>query len=298
MDKTIAASMLMVAALGCESETDQVEQVLASGQQWVLTLRSDGEAIYWPSTAGITRLALGDTHLSTYGNQAALALAVDEDSVYWSAGNAVWAAPIAGGAPALIAEDHPCVFTLAVDATHVYWASFSRDEVWAWDKASRTRSRLATGQVNPTGLAVDGTAVYWASAGGGTVMRADKHTGEVTELATEQPWPVTVAVDETNVYWANRDGTILARALAGGEPRYVAAGEPVAGFMSVLAVDSSDVYWITVSSNGESEGYVRTIPKDGGSTRVLGRAYSNAIAVDDEAVYWSTTDGDIIARAK
>jgi sugar lactone lactonase YvrE len=74
---------------------------------------------------------------------------------------------------------------------------------------------IASGRSNPWSIAVDATTVYWgdlgtnSTASTGTVMSAPLGGGTPTTLATQQS-PSGIAVDATTLYWTNRtDGTVV-----------------------------------------------------------------------------------------
>ncbi len=60
---------------------------------------------------------------------------------------------------------------LAIDATDVYWTTWSGGTVMKVARDGGSAVTLASGQQSPAGLAVDATSVYWANNGAGTVMK-------------------------------------------------------------------------------------------------------------------------------
>jgi len=66
---------------------------------------------------------------------------------------------------------------------------------------------LASGLSEPSNLALDGTHIYFASRQDGTVMKLPLAGGTPTILASKQRLPSAVAVDGTSVYWTNYGGS-------------------------------------------------------------------------------------------
>jgi hypothetical protein len=289
--------ILTLLIAGCGAELGD-EELLAAGQGHVFSLASDGDAVYWSGTAGLNKLSLTGINVTSYGDAPfTLGLAVDADTVYWATTSAVMMAPKAGGEPVVIADEQGCVFAMAVDDEHLYWANFAEGTIWSYDKATGvTESEWLGGR--STSIAVDGERVYWVDTAAGAIMVADKDGEQPWVLASGQQWPVSLVVDGEHVYWAARDGGVFRVDRDGGEPLALAAEEPMSNFVSVMAVDHDDVYWVTVYGDDELDGHVRRVPKSGGATDIIGRADPLSIAVDEGAVYWSTTDGDIVMRAK
>jgi hypothetical protein len=103
---------------------------------------------------------------NTYG---ALALALDETSVYWLDGSgSVQSVPKAGGAvqALTVAEwnEEPDSDALVVDATSVYW---STDEIYSAPKAGGQAVDLSAQLFGPNpsgGFAVDATRLYFTSS--------------------------------------------------------------------------------------------------------------------------------------
>lgn len=288
---------LVLLAAGCSAELGD-EELLAAGQGQVFALIGDGDAVYWSGSAGANKLSLTGANVTSYGDAPfTLGLAVDDDTVYWATTRAVMMAPKAGGEPVVIADEQRCVFGMAVDDERLYWSNFADGSIWTYDKSTGASAMQWEGG-RSTAIAVDDERVYWVDTAAGAIMAAGKDGGHPWVLASGQQWPVSLAVRDHHVYWAARDGGVFRVGRDGGEPLAIAAEQPMSNFVSVMAVDEEHVYWVTVYGDGEQDGYVWRAPRAGGDTEIIGRADPMAIAVDDYAVYWSTTGGEIVARRK
>jgi hypothetical protein len=144
----------------------------------------------------------------------------------------------------------------------------------------------------PFELAVDDSRVFFSQAlvpPYGRVLSVTIQTPPVeTVLAFSQPAVAGVAADSQHAYWVTKRGSVARIPKAGGavELMATAPGQP-----NVLALDGTDVYFL--SSGPAGEGQVLRMPKSGGNPVVLagGQFEPNAIALDDNAVYW-TNFGD------
>jgi hypothetical protein len=113
----------------------------------------------------------------------------------------------------------PC--GVAVDASHVYWATHSFfNPSYTLDSTigrasldgSGANQSFITGAFGPCGVAVDSAHVYWANEGipfgqpGGTIGRANLDGSGVNQkFIRGASAPCGVAVDSGHVYWANSD---------------------------------------------------------------------------------------------
>jgi hypothetical protein len=121
-------------------------------------------------------------------------------------------------------------------------------------------------------------------------------------LATFEPGfsPSSIAVDQTNVYVPNSgDGSVIAIALAGGQPTTLASGQtsPVGA-----AVSGSDLYWTNAGTagNGHSDGSVMklSLKDDGGAPVTLATSQQSPgpLAASAKSLYWGTSNAIVTLK--
>lgn len=196
--------------------------------------------------------------------------------------------------PTLLAGSLGLVSSVAINATHVYFASFD-DVVGRVPKVGGAVEPLAAKpSVNlPKRVAVTSTHFYWASSdlSNGAVVRCPISGCAGSPQVLSQPdEPTGLAVDATHVYWADHNGTTIARKpLSGGaiEPIANTAALPVS-----VAVAGPHAFWVE-DFTGE---VYRNQGPDGGSLYIGTNGTSGRdIAVDEAFVYWSAGEdyGDL-----
>jgi hypothetical protein len=118
-------------------------------------------------------------------------------------------APLAGGAPIMLAADSYFVHDLAISATSLYWTdpyALYKVSVDGGTPAAVTTRAPATGGVGM--IAVDQTNLYWIDNDGNIEMMPLAGGSPPTVLVSNLFNATGIAVDATNVYWTNYDGTI------------------------------------------------------------------------------------------
>lgn len=176
------------------------------------------------------------------------------------------------------------VVGITVDATRVYWTSYSSGLIRSCPKTgcSGGATTLASGRQNPYGIAADGTNVYWVETTGNSVhsCAAGGCGGNPTTLASSQMAPMGIAVDGANVYWTNGTGGEVQKCATGGcggVPTTLATVTNPA----YIALDKTNVYWTSGNS-------VRRCSKSCANDSVLlaNSGLVNQLAVDGTDVYW------------
>jgi hypothetical protein len=151
-------------------------------------------------------------------------IAYNDGFTYWTTDDGkVRRAAADGGATAVVGQSVGAALGIAVDQSTVYWTA--GDDPGTVNRAPKggppPGSALATGQHLPIGVAVDDKAVYWVNAGAGVggddgtvMMCAFASCNNPTVLASHQKSPVAIAVDDKAVYFSdyaggNDDGALM-----------------------------------------------------------------------------------------
>jgi hypothetical protein len=98
-------------------------------------LAIDPSHVYWLDSAAVRRAPIGGGGMPTIltnvsDNYKGGSFAIDGAAAYWQEGEAIRKVPLGGGAATSLATGPVGTsFQLAVDATHVYWASYSTGRV-------------------------------------------------------------------------------------------------------------------------------------------------------------------------
>jgi hypothetical protein len=255
-----------------------------------------GGALYWLNNNGPDGMIL--TAAADSGPNAAysavvpfldagigLCLAVDDTSVYWTFGDTVMSAPLAGSGLTTLAAGQVSSWGIAVNAAGVYWTDYvTAGGVYEVPLDGGTITTLASSN-NAGDLAIDDTTAYWAASGSGTIMKVALDGGPpVTVFGA--PGPFGVAVDSTSVYWTASSAVpsgVFSMPLSGGVSPTTLASENATG----IAVDGTGVYWTDYGTG--NDGTVKMRPLDGGPQVPLATSQRNpkCIVVDSTSVYWT-----------
>jgi hypothetical protein len=193
---------------------------------------------------------------------------------------------------------------VAVDASHIYWASSTSIGRANLDgNPASVNTNFITGATNACGVAVDGAHIYWGN--GNAIGRAsvDGNPASVNQsFITGANSVCGVAVDAGHVYWGNFQpgpGTV-GRADLNGTPASVNQSFVTGGaFLCGVAVDAGHVYW---GNNGT--GTIGRASIDGNPATV-NQTFINAgastgpsgIAVDATHIYWTAAATGAVGRA-
>lgn len=111
-----------------------------------------------------------------------------------------------------------------------------------------------------------------------------------------------IALDEKNVYFVRRTNTspdhvstIMQVPIGGGQPIEIATAT-LGAWIPDVVVDETDIYWVTAEISAVT---LSRAPKGGGPVTKLAtttKGYVEAIAMDDQFVYW-TGGNDAVLRA-
>jgi hypothetical protein len=215
--------------------------------------------------------------------------------------------------PVLLASG--AAVAIAVDSNTVYWGSdgIFGCAIDGCNKHPTTIFPPTGYQVY--GVATDGTNVYWVTPGAiasyvatcptsGCPVGSDGGANP-TLLATSQGNPVDIAVHSQTVYWLDATGaTVLDCSVngCGGHPSRISMGPCCGG--AALAINGDAAVWISLSNiNTVSTCPLAGCPMgdDGGlSSTPLWSGMTptpTAIAADATNAYWTTNDGAVVKCA-
>jgi hypothetical protein len=197
-----------------------------------------------------------------------------------------------------ISPSRPLGGGVAVDAGHIYWASWwgyigraDRDGTDVDEDFMETRSSVSF-------VAVDDEYVYWTTDNDwdGAIGRARIDGTEVDDtFITGAEEPEGIAVTDTHIYWADwYRGTIGRAELDGTEVDHDFISD--AGDARGLAVNGTHIYWTDSTLNG----FVARANLDGTGlrTNLFQDAYPIGVATVGDLVYWGTHHWDSIALGR
>jgi hypothetical protein len=233
------------------------------------------------------------------------ALVLDATNVYYTnySEGAVRSVPKAGGAVKTLASQPTSANGangVAVDETHVYWASIGG--VWKVDKKGGTPVRLAEDGEHADALVVDGKSVYWVAPGHtgqkvGAVRKVSKEGGAIVTLGTStlfaklEPW--SLASDARYLYLPDPDGGRVYRMNKENGDVHLMADNQIRPY--AVASDGQYLYWSVAGIAGDrdddrDERAILRVPLSGGRPIEIASAQSTgvyAIAAANGKVYWT-----------
>ena len=187
--------------------------------------------------------------------------------------------------PTPLAADQGEVSGIAIDATYVYFASFTANLVSRVPKAGGAVQPIATTGVEFTRhIAVNATHVFWSAGDSpGTVSRCAV-TGCVgaPEIMANPDRPMGIALDDQFVYWADRNDSALRRKpLAGGAEQHYS--DTLNGLPIAIAVGGNAAFSL-IDFTGEVD---RHELADGAAV-VVGNSGADGrdLTLDSAFVYW------------
>jgi len=190
-------------------------------------------------------------------------------------------------------------WSIAVDATHVYWTNRagSAGSVQRVPIAGGAVQPLASNQNDSDGLAINSNNVYWANVGGGTVnMTMKAGGGAITTVASGQLAPAGVAATDSIVVWTNWTGNSIWKANANGTGASVVTTTSVAQSLNPhrIATNGSHIWW-TSWGNGR----VRRVAVGGGAVTEIASSQDHplGIAVDGTYAFWTNDYDAKVMRA-
>lgn len=282
------------------ASTGQVTLVSTTGPTCIGSFALGGPNIYWttptnvmstPKTGGAltTLAALGLSE----GDTMASGFAVSGATAYWvdprNQGDALMAAPITGGAAAMLSPG----LGLSTNATSASFFFLWGTKIMTVPPGGSTFTPMATG--NYWAITADGQSVYAIPSDGTTLVSIPVRGGTPVTVAT-LPAGSTVldlVTDGAYVYWIDAGtSNILRVPVGGGNPTTVFEPDASDQCPSSLAVDGKNAYWNeSCASGGGRTSTLWKMPVEGGTPVRFATSSSESgglIAVDEASVYWRT----------
>ena len=225
-----SASVYWLWSSGPASEIDTVATAgnfqptkVASTTTVVQQMAVNRAGIYWIEAVGpVMETGLnGGTPTQLATTQIANDVAADEQYVYWVAGftdngcnppcYSIMQVRDSGGTPVQLFPPQPSgIWSLALDATHVYWIDSVSGFVMRVGKAGGTPEIVETIGVKATSVAADDSGVYWMDESGAiNTAQSDGSSPRLVALAPSLP-AYGITLDATSVYWIGaRTGSIF-----------------------------------------------------------------------------------------
>jgi hypothetical protein len=189
-------------------------------------------------------------------------------------------ARIAGGAGAEAIRAHDGV---------VFWSDARDGAVWSRGRDGKV-SRIEGPNGSAKGIALDDSHVYWASYGDGELRRAPIAGGASEKLARtssySEPW--AIAVDDGDLFWMNRRSAEIQRVPKRGAASFVEVTKlrrPERGYVDgTIVVDGPFVYGID-----RWDDVVFRVPRAGGSAEILALGQSlSTFGLDGDRLFWTS----------
>jgi hypothetical protein len=342
----VLVAALLAGCGGCGPNPRVLVPGAPSSKHCAQSLATDSANLYWTDVcAGALMqmpIAGGASSTLVGGRNATMpSIAVDPSHLYWAedsaesllpdggdsyAGASVFAAPLQGGEPVLLASGQVHPFGLTSDEARVYWANTGLEAVpvggdggspegagiWAATLDGGKASELVSTPESPLTLALANGALYW-SQGDGTIDTVSASGGSPSVFASSQIAVGAIGTNGTTLFWGTQTnfgnaipppvGSIAESPLASSAPADLTSTTDPVG----LAVSGSSIYWITGSYCSSVEGLlfgigsncqtgsVMMMQADGGNPETLLGLSSapTGLVVGGTEPIWVTADGQI-----
>lgn len=191
----------------------------------------------------------------------------------------------------VLASDQSFPIALAVDDESVYWAcegGYGEGSIQSVAKGGGPSTLLATTYNRPNSMALDGAYVYWGELLDTAVQRVPRAGGgeEMIVDDVDDGWPVW-AVASGVLYYRRTDGSLV---VADGDgvvpPVFVSDGTNWGGAMLVVG---ASLYWSEASpGNTQMNWSWRTAPIAGGSSVAFATSKfeTGGAATDGSSLFW------------
>jgi hypothetical protein len=275
---------------------------VASGLGPPTEMAISGDQLYVATDHGLLRIPTAGGTPTTISGDFTRGVAVDDTYVYfthastvagWLTAGQISRVPLAGGLTELIASDLRAPWPIAVDATSVY-------TVIGYELSAVLKVDKSGGVPVPLVSAVDETFMPWAIALDDTSVYYSSYDWQIKKVAKDGLSAPEVVIDGVGTFfgigisgtsiWScemQDDDTwnLVKGSTAGGSKDTVATGLDC-DFGTEFAMDGDVAYFVDASNPGA----VRKLVLATGELTVLAASQyvPKAIAVDADAVYWST----------
>jgi hypothetical protein len=234
---------------------------------------------------------------------------VTPDAIYAAelGGCSIYAADKPLKSSRVLAQNACSVSSLARTSQGLFWttAPTSADGqialpgtlAWFGDASSTGAATLATGIAGVGSIAVLDDTVYVSDATGIQVLAADGKS--LTRAVTSGDRPNALRAYAGTLYWHNGLQVIYSWRPGDAKPTTLVSDadlvendDHVFFHDEPFAVDASGIYWLSQSITGGSLGHAALA---GGSAQTLVKStgYPKALALDDDAIYWTEADSFI-----
>ena len=187
------------------------ETILASGFDYITSLRVHSTNLYFRSGKGIEKVDLETNMVTTlvpsdYSLDFQGGLVIDNASIYFPdyLEGTIFKTTLDGEQITTLATGLDQPHSLLLDSGFLFWAE--RDAISQMSITGGTIKTLIS-DISPFQIAKDNTHIYWTDYYGETVNKVDLDTGAVVTLAEMQEKPSFITIDENDVYWIC-DGSI------------------------------------------------------------------------------------------
>ena len=220
-------------------------------------------------------------------------LFADEAHLLWTRQNppGVFRVRSIGGTPEPLSE-HPDPIDVFATQDFVYWVSRGPTGGTLWTDKKR-------GEYEPMPIEVEGFTPLRAAFMGPELAFVDAATGAIVIAAVaggeprvvaagELPPPRAIAGDDAHVFWVTGAGAVMMAARSGGDTRVLAQGQRDC---VTLMPDATHLYWID-----RGQGSLVRVPKTGGAleTLVSGRPGLWDLALDGQRIYATDRDAGMV----
>jgi hypothetical protein len=292
----------------------------------------DTAHVYWLNGRGeVMRIAIGGGHVDTVARvpRGSTTLALDDLAVYFTGDDAsvIYRAPKDRSAlPLEVVPRSPAppIMHILLAWDRIHWSPYAVSDdrkatVLACPKSGCVGKpkEVWTGEV-PNGLAASGNFIFIAGtnffgdnatgmAAAGYVVGLEHNTsgkcgiGEYCgngQLPIDRSTFLGLATDETYVFLLAKNELIRTHLRGSIPAKVLASGPSVAMNPMGPALDADYVYW--ANFNTEDGSIARCSKKGCSEPEILARNQKlpKGVSVDDRAVYWITSDGNVMKLAK